>query len=307
MQPTLKLLRPTQLDALIAANQPVYVLNTSSMPSGDKGMIVVNFYNGNRRDFFKMPPTFIPMAISDAIPPNLLKDSRDFRQILLKGMLTLVEPESAEAFLSSKNAQGEYEALVLSEHSMKAQNIDVESQVARRATVAHSSYQGNGPVQDISDGDSVSNKVRGVMESLVSGTLTTKEALQQLRRHQSAFNEIDFSYIMGNSRDTETQQWARECLAELTGSTVVPKASPVAALQKTAAKKPVEKVVEKAVAKSKSTKKESSAFDFGGKDDDMTPEDQRADAEARARAMESQALDGRSKASEEISKILSGG
>jgi len=211
----LKTLPVSHLDRLVRENKPVYVINTSSLPSGDKGMVIVNFFDGSRREFFKMPPTFIPMAITDSIPSRQLIDSKDFKQCLLKGMLTLIEPASAEAFLATADAQDEYESLVLSEHSAAAQNLNINKITTQRTKVAHSSNDGgSGPVQDISAVDTVSNKVRGLIESMIAETLTSKEVLTQLRRHQSALQPVDFSYVVANTTDTDLKKWTKAGLAK---------------------------------------------------------------------------------------------
>ena len=287
----LKTLPPSHLDRLINAGKPIYVLNTSALSTGDKGMIVVNFFDGTRRDFFKMPPTFIPMAVSDAIPAAKLKESRDFKQCLLKGMLTLVEPSSAEDYLATGDAQDEYESLVLSEHSAQFNNIDVEKEVSRRTRVAHQTGTGSGPIQDVSAVDTISNKVRGVVESMVSGTLSSKEALTQLRRHQSALKSVDFSYVVENSTDRELTQWAKKALVKASQVDVEE-------FEEKPRKKRVSKPRKKAVSKS-----DASSFDFGSADDVMTPEERAADERARAEAFATQATQGQSKINE-IDQIM---
>ena len=286
----LKTLPPSHLDRLINAGKPIYVLNTSALSTGDKGMIVVNFFDGTRRDFFKMPPTFIPMAVSDAIPASKLKDSRDFKQCLLKGMLTLVEPASAEDYLSTGDAQDEYESLVLSEHSAQFNNIDVEKEVSRRTRVAHQTGGGNGPIQDVSAVDTISNKVRGVVESMVSGTMSSKEALTQLRRHQSALKSVDFSYVVENSSDSDLTHWAKKALVKASQHDV----------EEYEEVKPKKRV---AKTRKKVPKKETEAFDFVSGNDEMTPAERAADERARSEAFSTQATQGQSKINE-IDEIM---
>ena len=193
----LKTLPVTHLEHLVRSGKPVYVVNTSSLNSGDKGTIVVNFVDGTRRYVFKMPPTYIPMAVTDSIPSSKLIDSPDFKQCLLKGMLTLVEPNSAENYLSTPDAQEEYESLVLSEHSAKANSMNIEYEMAKRTKVAHNSVGGSsGPLENPGVSDTVSAKVRGLVESMVSETMSASEVLKELRRRQSALTTVDFSYVI---------------------------------------------------------------------------------------------------------------
>lgn len=289
----LKTLPPSALDRLVQGNKPVYVLNSSSLPSGDKGMIVVTFYDGTRREFFKMPPTFIPMAISDAIPKARLAQSRDFKECLVKGILTLVEPESAEDFLATNEAKDEYEALVLSEHSSASRNVNLETEVVKRTRVVNATDDGNMPIETSAaagSSDSVSNKVRGLIETMISGGMSAKEVLQTLKRHQTALTAIDLSFISQNSSNNELTNWAKATLSQLVADTPVQPMSQTAALAKKgkARASDVQKAERAAKAVSKVTPEKGSAFDFSSKDADMTPEERAADAKARAAAMSQQ-------------------
>ena len=325
----LKTLTVAHLDRLVRENKPIYVVNTSALPSGDKGMVIVNFFDGTRREFFKMPPTFIPMAITDSIPPQKVLESKDFRQCLLKGMLTLIEPASAEAYLSTQEAQDEYESLVLSEHSAKAQNLDINRTVNKRTQVHHSNHEGSGPIQDVSAVDTVSNKVRGLMESMIAGTLTTKEVLIQLRRHQSALHSVDFSYVIANSNDQELKKWAKAGLTRTTRDEFADdddddiedengnddesnyEEDDEDILEPTKIKKNRgrPKLAAKGVKpelKKKVSNDYSSVFDFKNDTDGVTPEELLADEKAKALAMNNQNLYGESMYQKEINNILSG-
>jgi len=285
-----KTLPASKLDSLIRAGKRVFVLNTSSLPSGDKGMIVVNFYEGTRREFFKMPPTFIPMAISDSIPTKKLGESRDFKECLLKGMLTLVDPDQAEHYLESDEAVSEYENLVLAEHSVKAKRQELESQVMKRAKVVHQASEGAGPmdVQDTSAVDTISNRVRALVEAMISGTKTSEEVVIELRRHQTALTAIDLSYVLGNSSDPKLSKWTEKAIKDL-------------ASKPAAGVKPVGK-------KKKDDLGPDADFSFDDDDDGMSAAEKAADDAARAKAMASQDLEGRGSggATKAIDEILKG-
>lgn len=313
----LKTLPPSALDRLVQGSKPVYVLNSSALPSGDKGMIVVTFYDGTRREFFKMPPTFIPMAISDAIPRTRLAQSRDFKECLVKGILTLVEPESAEDYLSTTEAKDEYEALVLSEHSSASRNVNLETAVVKRTKVVNASSDGNMPIETgtgSGSSDSVSNKVRGLVETMISGGMSAKEVLQTLKRHQTALTAIDLSFISQNASNSELANWAKATLSQLVAETPVQPMSQTAALVKKGKGRATdEQRAEKAAqAVSKtSSQKNGPAFDFSAKDADMTAEERAADAKARATAVSQQMIEdsgGMSLGLErEIDRLLSSG
>ena len=279
----------SQLDRLVKAGKSVFVLNTSVMPSGDKGTIVVNFFDGTRRDYFKMPPTFIPMAISDVIPPNNLVGSRDFKQCLVKGMLTMVDPDQAEEYMQTPDAIEEYESLVLAEHSSRMRNLDINSEVTKRSKVTHTENSGDGPLQDIVETETISNRVRGLVEAMNSNEKDAKTVLIELRRHQSAFSAADIGFVMQNSPPGQLKQWCVKAMSELTGSTE----------QKPAA--PVKKV---ATAK-KVVKKDETAFDFVG-EADMTPAERAEEARNMSKISAQQAMHGESKAADMINDMIQG-
>jgi len=293
----LKPLTVSHLDRLVRENKPVYIINTSALPSGDKGMVIVNFFDGNRREFFKMPPTFIPMAITDSIPAKQLIDSKDFRQCLLKGMLTLIEPASAEAFLATPEAQDEYEALVLAEHSAAAQHLNINKTVSQRTKVVHTSGEsGAGPIQDISAVDTVSNKVRGLIESMIASTLTPKEVLTQLRRHQSALQTVDFSYVIANTTNPDLKKWAKSCLTRSYDEDVEENEEDEEQVVKP--RKTRELKEPKLAAKKKEEDYGKDVFDFKNEGTE--------DFKMKQVASQNQALYGESKVEEEIDALISG-
>lgn len=284
-------LPPNALDKLVRDGRSIYVLNTSKLPSGDKGMIVINVFDGTRREFFKAPPTYIPMCVTDAIPPNRLIESRDFRQSLLKGMLTLVDPDQAEDYLSTKEAKEEYDNLVLSEHSSRSRSVNVEAEVAKRMKVSHSSSESFGPADTSEEAtESVSNRVRGLVEDMVSGTKQTKDVLNELKRHQDALKPIDLSYVMANATDGELSKWAKKVLSTLTQDTTTP-APKMAKVKKSEV--PLKE------------KKSPGDFDFDSQSE-MSAEEAAADARAQSKYLGQQALSGQSKIDEEINKMLGG-
>lgn len=276
-----------KLQTLLESKRPIFVLNTSSLPSGEKGTVIVNFYDGRRKEYFKMPPTFIPMAISHIISPKQLEDSRDFKECLQRGMLTLVDPDQAEEYLDTTEAREEHENLVLSEHSMKSKSLKIDGDVEKRTQVSHTDNEMHGPQQELSKVDTVSNKVRGLVESMISETITAQECLRSLKRHQTALNPTDLSYVIQNSSDNDLTSWARE------------------ALNKSAKGDTKQELVENKQPVSSKSKGKNNSFDFDADADaEMTPEQKIEDAEARAKAEANQALRGESKVNTEIDKML---
>lgn len=216
------------LEKLLKSDQPVYVVNTSKLPSGDKGTILVNFFDGTRREYFKMPPTFIPMAISDVIPKRSLSASKDFKQLLVKGMLTLVDPEDAAEYLESDEAIEEYEDLVLSEHSVRSTSkIESDAKAANRVQKRLDTFStlptGNEYMPDEESSepqDPVSNKVKALVQDLISGARTEKDVKQELKRAASNLTMADLSYVSVNvvNQSATISAWAAEKIGILNGT-----------------------------------------------------------------------------------------
>lgn len=273
----LKTLPPGELSKLVKAEKAVYVLNTSALPDGSKGTIMVNFVDGSRREFLKIPPTFIPIAASDSIAANKLAQSSDFKQCLQKGTLTLVDPDDAEQYLQTEEASEEYESLVVSEHSMRSRRIDIESAVTSRSKVSHQTGHGAGPIQTVDKVDTVSNRVRGWVESMKSQTMSPKEVMSNLKRHQTALTAADLGYVLNNTTDANLVTYIQKALGEV-------------------------QVQDAPVAETQAKKVDVGSFDF--ESDKMTPEEQAEDARARAEFASQQAVNGESKVNDEINRLL---
>jgi hypothetical protein len=207
-------------------------------------------------------------------------------------MLTLVDPDEAERYLNTPEALEEYESLMLSEHSMRGQGVTSSNITPGRPQIVQQDNLSSGPDQSLDAIDTVSNKVRGLVESLRSGDKDAKQVKMEIRRHQEAMTPVDLSYVIANTSDGDLTSFAQEALAQLTGA--AKKAASMPAAKKPAAKKPVP-----------TPASSDASFDFSPVvGDKMTPEEERADAEAKARAMSQQAIHGQSKINDEIGKLI---
>lgn len=202
----LKTLFPSKLDELINQNLPIYVINSSVLSGGSQGTIIVNFFDGSRKDHFKVPATFIPFAVSDMVPASVLKTSRDFRQCLTKGMLTLIDPTDAAAYMATDEAREEYEALTLSEHSARAKGVSIKNGIVPGETIkVRPTTHGAGVVpshvdEELSFGKSaVTPKATSIAEGLKSSTYNLKEAVAEVRRNLRALSREDVYFLTSTS------------------------------------------------------------------------------------------------------------
>ncbi len=197
-----KTIAPTKLNEMISANMPIYILNTSMHTSG-RMAVIISFIDGTRRRQFVVPPTFIPICITDAIPHKEISNP-DFLDLLNKNVITIVDSVQAQEFLKTPEAREEFHAITLSEHSARAQGVNLETGVKRSfSSTAVLTADVEEAVSDVQ----ISTKVRAFMDELVAGAITAKQALSECKRHSGSFSELDFHYIKDNTKDLELIKW----------------------------------------------------------------------------------------------------
>ncbi len=127
---------------------PIFVLN--NLKGEYKGMIVVPVArrNGNGHDVIRIPPTFIPVDLTQQVGKVQLLESTEFRQTVSKGLIRLVTREYAEQILAQEDAQ------------VEAQNV--ADNMSRAKTMVESSLLNDGKkrgvaamVNDLDDPDAV--------------------------------------------------------------------------------------------------------------------------------------------------------
>lgn len=197
-----KVIEPTRLNEMIQSNTPIYILNTSNYTNG-RMAIIISFIDGTRRRQFTVPPTFIPMCITDAIPHKEVSNP-DFLDLLNKRIITIVDTKQAQEYLKTQEAQEEFHAIILSEHSQKAQGVNLEMGVKKSFS---SAAQLTAEVEEAVSDVQISTKVRAFMDDLAAGTITSKQALSECKRHGESFSDLDLHYIRENSKDLELAKW----------------------------------------------------------------------------------------------------
>jgi len=286
-----KTYEPRKLDEMIRANRSIFVLNTSLFDSGTRGTIIVNFIDGSRKRHFEVPDTFIPLCITDSIPADILLSSPDFKALLNKGVLTLVDSDQAEDFLKTDEAKEEYDAIVLSQHSAAMRGVSLESATKRTFSQAAAL---TADIEETVTIDAVSPRVRAKVDELDAGVITAKQFLAECKRHGEGFSEVDLYYVKENVRDPETQKWVEAKLFDRSGDQGKKAASAV--------RKPTTALGRAVAANKKATKK---SMDLDLDDDAPASAEEEAElARGMAKAMATQNQG--SKIPEMISKMVAG-
>lgn len=204
-----KTIEPTRLNEMIQSNTPIYILNTSNYTNG-RMAIIISFIDGTRRRQFTVPPTFIPMCITDAIPHKEISNP-DFLDLLNKRIVTLVDTKQAQEYLRTPEAIEEFHAIVLSNHSQQAQGMNLETGVRKSFSSAAAL---TADVEEAASNLVISTKVRAFMDELSAGAITAKQALSECKRHFEAFTDLDLHYIRDNSKDLELAKWVEGKLVD---------------------------------------------------------------------------------------------
>lgn len=279
-----KIIQPTKLNEMIQSNTPIYILNTSNYSNGRMN-IIISFIDGTRRRQFTLPPTFIPVCITDAIPHKEISNP-DFLDLLNKNIVTIVDTQQAQEYLKTPEAREEFHAITLSEHSQRAQGVNLETGVKKSFS---SAAQLTADVEEVVSDMQISTKVRAFMDEMNAGAITAKQALSECKRHHEAFSELDLHYIKENTRDLELARWVDTKLVDRSADLGTSKATKAIGKQSSA--------LNRAVTKNGTLgKKRQSSND----DEPENAEEQRELAEGMARAQSVQATSGRIPESEFI-------
>lgn len=283
-----KTYEPSKLSEMVRSRRPVFVLNTSLFESGTRGTIIINFIDGSRKRHFEVPDTFIPLCITDSIPEDILLSSPDFKDLLRKRIISLVDSDQAEDFLKTEEAKEEYDAIVLSQHSAAARGVSLET--ATKKTFSSAAAL-TADIEETVTSEAISPRVRAKVDELEAGVTTAKQFLAECKRHGEGFTEVDLHYIKKNVIDPDTQKWVEAKLFDRSGD-LGKKAASVTA-------KP--SALARSLAANK--KKKEAAYDLG--DDDPESAEEQAEL-ARGMAKAASVQNQGSKIPEMIAKMASG-
>lgn len=207
--------KQVSLNQLVKDGKPVYVKNNSK----PKGLIVLNFTEDTGRNIgFQIPPTFIPLCLSDVIPADSILRSTSLRESLYKKVVILIDPEDAERELMSAEAQEELNALSVSVYSDAHTGTAIREQMERSIKESQDMVNPVGgqlsSAQPVQGDDIIDPKVKAVLLRLDSKEISSKEALSSLRRMKDDMSMDDLSYVVSQIQEGAIKKFAMEALAE---------------------------------------------------------------------------------------------
>lgn len=216
------------LDSLLDKKEPIFVRNTYSK----RGIIVVTLNDGARSHREAIPNTKYPICLSQKATPDMIRNSKSLREMLDKGVLSLVSRADAEKELSKPG--------VLQALSDAYQRIGVGSSEVQklRRRVEDDEIIGSAPsdvpllangeerpfnpddIEDEdpdSDGSEAQIRVQTLVESLVNRDMKSRQVKSELMSMDLA--ETDLAYLISNTAGI-VQKYAKDKFAELKGTFV---------------------------------------------------------------------------------------
>lgn len=215
------------LDDLLDSKQPIYVRNIYPK----RGALVITLNDGSRTHREIIPNTKFPVCLSNRATPSMIRNSKDLRECLDRGALTLVPKEQAERELSDPSVR---EALTeaharLSPRSAAVQKARATNDEGEDLTSLGSAYSSKAekqapprsdviedaaPEDDDEEYNDVNIRVQTLVASLESKDMKSRQVKSELMSMD--LTEGDLSYLIDNTVGI-VQKYAKERYAELTG------------------------------------------------------------------------------------------
>lgn len=223
---------PLNFDVLIEdKKKPVYVVNNTNPAS----IVSLSLSDASgKRIQGEIPKTWIPICLTDLFPRRILRDSVDIHAFLSKGIIKLVTPEKAEALLSQMGAKEELSRLQDSKmakrgggnYSKASKDMRDAKKDADRLTKDAEARSSTSPGDDGEDSlvsDSIvdiCNRLTSKDEATQKSITSSIEGLNELKRMRNALGEDDLQYILVQIDNKNIKNFAKEVLADLTGTGV---------------------------------------------------------------------------------------
>jgi hypothetical protein len=181
------------LDSLLNDGKKIYVKNTSR----PMGHIVLTFVTAHGKAVPRnIPRTWIPICLTDTLSPDIIAQSNELRQFINKGILALVEPETAQKELKTADATEEEKRLNLSDFSQRAEVTEKTLTLESQYTPEANALNPQGPEGMM---DPVNNRVKSTLLRVESKDITEREAVAEFRIMEAELNPHDLTYIISQT------------------------------------------------------------------------------------------------------------
>jgi hypothetical protein len=169
----------------------VWVLN-ATVPRGDIDL-EVRSRTDNSKSLATIPPTWVPICLTDQVPKSMLIDSPEFRRIITAGHIKLLDSKCVAEVMADPEVAREVLAV-------------------RNKTSEH--YQENVPAAD------VERNISGIVLELLArendetSPITEAESREILNVREEELTIGDLEYLIKNSKHPKVCKWSADTLTE---------------------------------------------------------------------------------------------
>jgi hypothetical protein len=160
-------------------------------PKGDIALEVKNKADGSAT-LVSIPPTWVPICLTDQVPKQMLADSPKFRAILAGGYIKLLDPNAVQELLKDAEVQAEINAI-------RNKTADYFHETVPESLVAE---------------NTTSVVVLDLLMRETEGTLTESQAKDILNTREEELSNADLEHLIKNSSLVKVKKWAADVLAD---------------------------------------------------------------------------------------------
>jgi hypothetical protein len=168
--------------------------NKNTAVTGPKGNIVLEVKN--RADgsptVVTIPPTWVPICLTDQVPKQMLVESPRFRAILSGGYIKLLDPKGVDEILKDPEVRAEIESI-------------------RNRTADY--YKETLP-ESIQAEDTTSVVVLDILQREIEGSITESQAKDILNTREDELTEVDLEKLTKDSSLPKVKKWAADVLMD---------------------------------------------------------------------------------------------
>lgn len=192
----------------LQASKAVWLQNTSNEIHEIRSILFINAKDkAGASHHANFPDSFLPICITEAIPPEVLLECKDFWAYINAGYLKLLSSNAAKAILESPEAEEEMERLRLrTQVGSKKSAIPKTSVPPTGKTRFDENHPEDKENDEAENQDiNINNRVIAICGRLQAGQLSPGQAKAELMNVKQLTRE-DLGYLIGNGahRDAET-------------------------------------------------------------------------------------------------------
>jgi hypothetical protein len=170
----------------------VWVLNMTN-PKGEIALEVKNRADGSAT-LVSIPPTWVPVCLTDQVPKTMLVDSPKFRSIISGGHIKLLDPVGVTEILKDEEVAAEIDAIRNKTADYYKETLPDAVRIEKTVSVV-------------------------VLDMLIreaDGSLTETEAKDILNNREDELSTDDLEHLIKNSSLPKVKKWAADTLADRT-------------------------------------------------------------------------------------------